>query len=295
MPAIYYSNIGSQQSTILQPNYTRENLENIIGEVYCYGVDNYDNDPPKFIEVVSQDGQPIYNGKLEIPENGNISLEPELTEQQQQRIKTENTVVKTAPSQFGDETDTEYTEDTDTEDMEGGKRRRRKSRKNISKRRTIKRSKKSYKNHTRKNVARGQYSRRLSPLRKSNVTAPSAMSKTRGKSRLRTLGQSTRSVRPRVQINTPENLILEYTLGSSEKEMKQKTPIKGIQNCKNPTEEDDFPCKMKRTVFKNKKDYDKFKRLKKERNVSTGYKSRGEHYDEIEQMLMTQGYDLLRK
>ena len=64
MPSIYYNNLGSQQSTILESDITKENLENVIGEVYCYGVDNYDNEPPKYIVVVSQDGEPIYNGKL---------------------------------------------------------------------------------------------------------------------------------------------------------------------------------------------------------------------------------------
>jgi len=139
----------------------------------------------------------------------------------------------------------------------------------------------------RKNVARG------GPLRSYSGTRSGVGSKSI--SRLRKTAQSAKSTRRRVKIYTPENEILEYTLGSSEKEMKQKSPIRGIPICKNPKYEEDFPCKMKRTVFKNKKDYDRFKRLKTERNESTGYKSRGEHYDEIDELLMSQGYTLLRK
>lgn len=155
------------------------------------------------------------------------------------------------------------------------------------------------KKYTRKNVARGQGSRRLNPLRV--PTTARSKDSAHSSSRVRTTAQisrsvrSPRSVRRRVRINTPENEILEFTLGSSELEWKKKSPIRGIPICKNPTEEDDFPCKMKRTIFKNKKDYDKYKKLKMERNESTGYKSKSEHYDDIETLLMTEGYNLLRK
>ena len=167
---------------------------------------------------------------------------------------------------------------------------------------------KKTKKHTRKNLARGPLSSQRRSLRGKSSTRSEVRSHSR--SRLRTMTQSVRSprsstsarsvksprtTRRRVQINTPENQILEYTLGSSELEWKKKSPIRGIPTCRNPTEEDDFPCKMKRTIFKNKKDYDKFKKLKSQRNESTGYKSRSEHYDDIETLLMTEGYNLLRK
>jgi hypothetical protein len=167
---------------------------------------------------------------------------------------------------------------------------------------------KKTKMQSKKNVARGQGSRRLNPLRM--PTTASSVLRSSSKSRLRTIGQSVRSprsarttrttrsprsTRRRVQMNTPENQILEYTLDSTELEFKKKSPIKGIPTCRNPTEEEDFPCKMKRTIFKNKKDYDKFKKLKSQRNESTGYKSRTEHYDDIESVLMSEGYTLLRK
>ena len=177
-----------------------------------------------------------------------------------------------------------------------------------------------------KNVARGQGSRRLNSLRlpttlrsgvgissktplRSSISERSIV-KSSYKSPLRTIAKSTkrarsssssrspissRITRKRVQINTPENEVLEYTLGSSELEWKKLSPIRGIPKCKHPKDEYDFPCKMKRTIFKNKKSYDKYMKLKSQRNESTGYKSRSEHYDDVESALMTEGYTLLRK
>lgn len=99
----------------------------------------------------------------------------------------------------------------------------------------------------------------------------------------------------RVKINTPENIIREYSLGSSEREWKQRTPTEGIHNCKKyPKKTSDFPCRKKNTIFRNKKEYEDYKELKSERNKSVGYKSKSEHYDDIETMLMSQGYNLLR-
>lgn len=168
-----------------------------------------------------------------------------------------------------------------------------------------------HKRKTRKNVARGkiartssttsrprntslsqseQYPRRLSPITRQRATSP-----VQTRSNLRTPGQSARSTRRRVQINTPENQVLMYSLGSSELEWKQASPMRGIPNCRNPREESDFPCKMKHTVFRNKSDFDRYKRLKRERNESTGYKSREQHYDEISSMLTSEGSNLLRK
>jgi hypothetical protein len=101
----------------------------------------------------------------------------------------------------------------------------------------------------------------------------------------------------RVKINTPENEILEYTLGTSEKEWKQKTPVnRDIPKCKINEVANNFPCKYKRTIFKSKKDYNDWKNLKYERNISTGYKSRGEHYDDVDSLLLSrENNSLLRK
>jgi len=125
-------------------------------------------------------------------------------------------------------------------------------------------------------------SRRLAPLRVSS----------------RNNGRRTTSIKRRpknVQINTPENDIMEYTLGSSEREWKQATPIKGVPKCKPRPSVYDFPCKKKKTVFNNLREYEKYLDLKEQRNESTEYKGRKEHYNDIEAMLMWQGSDLIRK
>ncbi len=156
-------------------------------------------------------------------------------------------------------------------------------------------TKKRTNKHSRKNTGRGQ--KTLPPLRHTKRTASASpiRSRSRTKSRIRTLAQSIKSTRKNVQINTPENEIYEYSLGSSEKEFKKATPIKGIKKCNNPVDEDDFPCKMKRTIFRTKTEYNNYKKLKKQRNESTEHKSRSQHYDDIESLLIEQGYDLVRK
>jgi hypothetical protein len=149
--------------------------------------------------------------------------------------------------------------------------------------------KRTNKRKTKKNLARG-FS--LAPLRS---TKRSASSRPIRELELRPLRPPSNSTRRRVQINTPENVIREYSLDSSEKEFKRATPLRGIPQCKNPKYPHDFPCKKKRTIFKNKKAYDKYRELAISRNVSTDYKSRSEHYDDVELMLTNQGSDLLRK
>ena len=143
----------------------------------------------------------------------------------------------------------------------------------------------------RKNVARGPNSGSVRlPIISKRYT--SSATKSRGMSHLRVLGQSTRK---RVKINTPENEIYEFSLGSSEKDWKKISPIRGIPNCKHPIYPEDFPCKKKITVFKNKKEYDRYLDMLESRNESTGYKSRSDHYDDIESILMYKGSDLVRK
>lgn len=281
MPTIYYNRIDSPQSTIVNAD---SNLEHKIGELYCYGSDNYENEPPKLITVNGADGTLIYSGRVQIPEDENdlIILEPHLTEEQRMDILNTNTIVKQQPSEFGDETD-------DESDMDGGKGKKRKTKK-IRRAKKITKKKRQTKKKTRKNTGRG-YS--LGPLRSTNRSAS-----TRNIRSIRTLrreSQNAQSTRRHVNINTPENIIKEYSLGSSEKNQKRATPIRGVPKCNNPTDDDDFPCKMKKTIFKNKKDYNKYKKLKHERNVSTDYKSRGEHYDEVQSLLSSQGYELIRK
>lgn len=102
--------------------------------------------------------------------------------------------------------------------------------------------------------------------------------------------------RRHIIINTPENEVLEFSLGTSEKEWKQDSINRKIPKCKKPKRNSDFPCRYKRTVFKTKKQYNRWQDLKHERNVSTDYKSRSEHYDNIDLLLLTRGDEsLLRK
>lgn len=99
-----------------------------------------------------------------------------------------------------------------------------------------------------------------------------------------------------VLINTPENVVIEYTLGTSEKEWKKNSLSRRIPKCKNPKRSRDFPCRYKRTIFKTKKQYNNWQNLKYDRNESTGYKSRSEHYDDVDFTLLSRGEEsLLRK
>ncbi len=98
-----------------------------------------------------------------------------------------------------------------------------------------------------------------------------------------------------VRINSPENEIYEYYLASSEKDWKLAEKVKGIQKCgKHPHKRSDFPCKMKRTVFNNKKEYEDYEMMKDMRNESTNFKTKREHYDDIDTILQLQGDELYR-
>jgi len=98
-----------------------------------------------------------------------------------------------------------------------------------------------------------------------------------------------------VRINTPENEIYEYYLASSEKDWKLPEKVRGIQKCgKHPHKRDDFPCKMKRTIFNSKKEYEDYEMMKDMRNESTNFKSKREHYDNIDTVLQLRGDDLYR-
>ena len=98
-----------------------------------------------------------------------------------------------------------------------------------------------------------------------------------------------------VRINTPENEIYEYYLASSEKDWKLADKVKGIQKCgKHPHKRSDFPCKMKRTIFNNKKEFEDYEMMKDMRNESTNFKSKREHYDDIDTILQLKGDELYR-
>jgi hypothetical protein len=145
----------------------------------------------------------------------------------------------------------------------------------------------------RRNVAKG---RTLSLREKMSKSRNSSVSKLRSQVQsLRSRSSRTSKPQKEVRIVTPENEIYEYYLASSEKEWKQKDKIKGIQKCdKHPHKRTDFPCKIKNTIFNNKKEYDDYELMRDSRNESTNYKTRKTHYDDIDSVLLLQGSELYR-
>jgi hypothetical protein len=152
------------------------------------------------------------------------------------------------------------------------------------------RHKKTAKRKKRRNVAKGRtLSLREKMSRSRSMTnVPKLRSQTQ---------RSLRSSKPQKEfrIVTPENEIYEYYLASSEKEWKQKDKFKGIKKCdKHPDKKSDFPCKMKNTIFNNKKEYDDYEFMRDIRNESTNFKTRKTHYNDIDTVLMLQGSELYR-
>lgn len=54
-----------------------------------------------------------------------------------------------------------------------------------------------------------------------------------------------------------------------------------VRKCDYTELESDFPCKYENTVFNTLEEYNEYKKIKKERSASTGYKSRSQHYVDI--------------
>jgi len=93
-----------------------------------------------------------------------------------------------------------------------------------------------------------------------------------------------------VKINTPDNDIKEYELGSSERNWKKSQKIiPGIPKCTKKLTP--IPCKLKRTVFTTKQDYKDYLSLKQKSNNT----SKSHHYDTIESLLSSQNSVLKRK
>jgi len=88
-----------------------------------------------------------------------------------------------------------------------------------------------------------------------------------------------------VRMNSPQNTLIEYSLGLSEVYSKMRSPIPSeIPKCSIQNKEN-FPCKIRHTIFDNIEEYEEYLRLKKNRNLSTRGRSRREHYDNINSML----------
>ncbi len=77
------------------------------------------------------------------------------------------------------------------------------------------------------------------------------------------------------------NTIKNFLPDSPESDNSMSSPSSYVKECDYTELESDFPCKYQDTVFNTLDEYNEYANIKKERNVSTGYKSRKEHYREI--------------
>jgi hypothetical protein len=94
-------------------------------------------------------------------------------------------------------------------------------------------------------------------------------------------------VKKKVKFNSPQNKTHKYSVTSEEK--KSKIVDKNIKKCKTvPQDKSDFPCRFRNTIFNDENDYNEYIELLKERNKTTNYKSKAEHYNNIDAMLKQQ-------
>ena len=87
-----------------------------------------------------------------------------------------------------------------------------------------------------------------------------------------------------IRINLRNNKTKLYTLDSQEKSYK-KYSSPDLPICDNNI----YPCKCENTIFDNSEDYQEYMELKKNRNISTHYKTRKIHYSEIYKYLKNAG------
>ena len=98
---IYFQDFQSSQGTVLLSSMYNDKkvIEHKIGELYCFGLDNYENGPSKKIVLIDQQTNVLYQGQVIIPNNENelLSLKPHLNLKQIDRIfKSPELVVKGA-------------------------------------------------------------------------------------------------------------------------------------------------------------------------------------------------------
>jgi hypothetical protein len=93
-------------------------------------------------------------------------------------------------------------------------------------------------------------------------------------------------VKKKVKFNSPQNKTHKYSVTSEEKKSKLVDKNKSIKKCKTvPQDKSDFPCRFRNTIFNDENEYNEYIELLKERNRMTNYKSRAEHYNNIDVML----------
>lgn len=90
MTHVFVREVDSPQQSIIIPSmYNKMGvIEHKLGETYCYALDNYDNEPPKYIDIVDANNNIIYSGRIIVPEDEaeNLYLDPHLTLQQKNNI-----------------------------------------------------------------------------------------------------------------------------------------------------------------------------------------------------------------
>ncbi len=105
-----------------------------------------------------------------------------------------------------------------------------------------------------------------SKTRKSSSASKKSSSASKRRSILKR--SATRKASKRVRINSPQNQIREYSLGSDEKTWKKGSPSKRGPACGSGI----FPCVYRGAVFENSADWNDHIENSRTRNASTGFR-----------------------
>ncbi len=168
MVNVFFRKNHSKRKGIIGQRYyhNSEQIEHIIAETYCYGLDNFDSETPKYILVIgNHNRRPIYEGKIVIPEDEDdkLYLEPHLSTDQINNITRRNfVIVKEIPDELGAFTDEE------DESIGGGKKNKKTSKRKMSKRKTSKRKTSKRKTSKRK-TSKQKNSKRKTSKRKTSI------------------------------------------------------------------------------------------------------------------------------
>ena len=101
-----------------------------------------------------------------------------------------------------------------------------------------------------------------------------------------------KTLKKKLRIYSPLNKTRRYILDTPEKNYKKTTPVIGMNRCVFSPGKLKFPCVYQKTVFENYAELESYLKMKKERNESTGYKTKREHYAETAKSLKSLGMRL---
>jgi hypothetical protein len=170
MVNVFFRKNHSKRKGIIGQRYyhNSEQIEHIIAETYCYGLDNFDSEPPKYILVIgNHNRRPIYEGKIVIPEDEDdkLYLEPHLSTDQINNITRRNfVIVKEIPDELGAFTD----EEDESIGGGGGKKNKKTSKQKMSKRKTSK-QKNSKQKMSKRKTSKRKTSKRKTSINKYNI------------------------------------------------------------------------------------------------------------------------------